>query len=670
MNKLNRLSQASSPYLRQHAENPVDWFEWGDEALSKAKLENKPLIISVGYAACHWCHVMARESFSDEAIADFMNTHFVCIKIDREERPDIDQIYMEAAHLLGGQSGWPLNAFAMPDGKPFFTSTYLPPDHWLDALNQINGVYNADPSMILEVAESLTEGLNAHPVTQLADSTSFTTNEYHVAYQHHIELIDFKEGGYSGSPKFVLPASLEFFLQYYSLTNEHKALDAVTLTLDAIAKGGIYDQIGGGFARYSTDPFWKVPHFEKMLYDNSQLISLYAHAFQLTNKPLYAEIIEGIISFAERELLNKTGGFYASIDADSEHEEGKFYVWTKQEIESVIDPQHAELIIQFYQIFRKGNWESEKNILHSDLNKASFAKRNGLAPEEFDALLHNANALLLKHRNSRIRPTTDDKILTSWNALMISAYVNAYKALGKESYLQGAIRTAQFVELNMLNENGLLYRVFKEGKVSIDAFLDDYALLAEACIGLYEITFDLHWLTRSQQLISYVMTHFDNSENNLFYYTSDQAENLIARKQDISDNVIPSSNSILANVFYKLGVLFENSDYTQTAEKMLLNVRNEIKQYGSYFANWAVLLGKFTHPVFELAILGEDALTFALEMQKNHLPTVIFAGGNEENLPLFKQRLIAGKTLIYVCKNKVCNLPVESVEEALLLLKK
>ena len=669
MNKQNRLSQASSPYLKQHADNPVDWYEWGEEALSKAKTENKPLIISIGYAACHWCHVMAHESFSDEEIAGFMNTHFVCIKIDREERPDIDRIYMDAAQLLSGRGGWPLNAFALPDGRPFYAATYFPPDNWMDALHQLSHLFQNEYPRVLQAATSLTEGIQSNPFPGISDSKPFVSDEYLASYENQINTIDFEFGGYAGAPKFMMPTGLEFLLQYHQQTGDHKALDAVTITLDAMAKGGIYDQIGGGFSRYSTDQFWKVPHFEKMLYDNAQLISLYAHAYQLTGKSLYAEIVGQTISFAERELMNDDGGFYASIDADSEHEEGKFYVWTKQEIESVLDAETAEIFLRFYQVSASGNWEKRKNILYYKDNKAKFANENGMTVNELNAILQKTNKLLLEYRNLRIRPATDDKILTSWNALMISGYVNAYKTLGNGKYLKGAISTARFLETNMIKESGLLFRVYKDGKVSTEAFLDDYALLADAYISLYEVTFDLHWLQLTQLLTGYVWNHFADAETHLFFYTSDREENVIARKHEISDNVIPASNSVLAHVLFKLGILLEKADYTQMATEMLFKVRGEIVRQGAYYANWTMLLGKMVYPFYEVVILGDNALPLNLEIQKKYLPTAVFAGGTKENLPLLQNRLVDQKTVILVCENKTCNSPVYSVSDALELMK-
>ena len=670
MNKQNRLSLASSPYLKQHAGNPVDWYEWGEEALNRAKAENKPLIISIGYAACHWCHVMAHESFSDETIAKIMNSHFICIKIDREERPDIDRIYMEAVQLLTGRGGWPLNAFALPDGRPFHAGTYFPPEQWTDALNQLNHLYQNSYPRILQAAEALTQGICADSLSEIANPQPFTRDEYTEAFNSQIRTIDFNLGGYKGAPKFMLPIGFEFLLQYHYLTGNQQSLDAVTISLDAMARGGIYDQIGGGFARYSTDEFWKVPHFEKMLYDNAQLVSLYSHAYQITKKPLYSEIVEQTIAFAERELRHPEGGFYASIDADSEHEEGKFYVWTKEELEAVLDPEILAMILDFYQITAPGNWEDGKNILQYKSDKESFAKRQGMSVSEFNLLINCSNQALLKRRNLRIRPTTDDKILTSWNALMLSGYVSAYKAFGNELYLEEAKQTAYFLERYMITNEGVLYRVFKDAKVSVQGFLDDYSLLAEALISLYEVTFDIHWMNLSQLLTTHVWNHFRDTEHNLFFYTSDLSEPLIARKHETSDNVIAASNSVVAHVLFKLGTLTMNSEYTKMATLMTINFRNEIINHGAYYANWGMLLGKLIHPVNEIAILGEETQEISNEMHRNFLPTSLFAGGMSENLPVLQQRLVNNKTVIYVCQDKVCNLPVDSVAEALKLIKR
>ncbi len=670
MKKQNRLAFASSPYLRQHAENPVDWYEWGDEALQKAKNENKPILVSIGYAACHWCHVMANESFSNEKIAGLMNEHFVCIKIDREERPDIDQIYMEAAHLISGRGGWPLNAFALPDGRPFFAATYFPPAQWVDVLTQLNNVYRNEYSRALSAAESITNGMSSNKIQMNQDKEEFTINDYHLYYQNHIQLIDFELGGYQGSPKFPLPVGLEFFLQYHYLTGDQKSLEAVNQTLHKIANGGINDQIGGGFARYSTDNKWFAPHFEKMLYDNAQLISLYSHAFQISKNQQFADIIRRTIDFAQKELLDKSNGYYASIDADSEHEEGKFYVWTKQEIDSVLGSEEAEIISELYQITEQGNWEHGKNILYVSKSLKELSDKYKLTESELITIIDGANNKLLEHRNKRVRPATDDKILSSWNGLMISGLIDAYKALSNEIYLDQALKTALFIKSKMIDNSGTLYRVYKDGKVSVEGFLEDYAFVAASFISLYEVTFDIVWLETARSLADYVRNHFADNETNLFYFTSDKAENLIIRTKEYSDNVMPCSNSIMAHVFFKLGILFEKNEYSSIAEKMLAQVKQEITQNGPYYANWANLLGKFLFPKIEIAVLGENSKSVKKEIQGEFLPTATFAGGNEENLPLLEYRLVKGKTLIYVCEDEACKMPVDSSEKALALIKK
>jgi uncharacterized protein YyaL (SSP411 family) len=668
MKKLNRLAQASSPYLRQHADNPVDWHEWSEEALNKAKQKNMPILISIGYAACHWCHVMAHESFSDEKIASYMNDNFICIKVDREERPDIDHIYMDAAQIVNGQGGWPLNAIALPDGRPFYAATYFPPHQWLDVLQQLQNVYVSDPERVQKVAESITNGINALPFESTGTEQLFSQHAYHKAFDRHIQKIDFEWGGYNKAPKFMMPTGLEFFLQYYYLTKNPKALEAVLISIDAMARGGLNDQIGGGFARYSTDERWLVPHFEKMLYDNAQLISLYAKAFQLTQNSFYKAVVEKTIAFAERELRDSNGGFYASIDADSEHEEGKFYVFTKQEIETVVDDKTSEILLRFYNITEEGNWENGKNILHYTVDVSEFAKENGLVTVEFETMLQKANEQLFAYRSERIRPTTDDKILCSWNALMISGYVNAFKATGNTEYKENALQTSRFIYSALMKTDGSLYRVFKDGKASVDAFLDDYSLLASAWIDLYEITFDIQWLQQAKKLTGYVWLHFGNKERDMFHYTSDTSEGLIARKYEYTDNVIPASNSVLAHTLYRLGVLFEKSSYIQTSEKMLAKVLDETIGYGSYYANWAQLLGKFVHPSSEIAIVGNEAVLRANELQKHYLPVSVFAGGELENLPLLQNRYTKDKTMIYVCVDKSCSLPVANSKDALELI--
>jgi uncharacterized protein YyaL (SSP411 family) len=664
---LNQLADAKSPYLRQHADNPVNWHEWGPEALKKATEENKPLLISIGYAACHWCHVMEHESFMDSSVATLMNENFIPIKIDREERPDIDQIYMNAVQLISGNGGWPLNAFALPDGRPYYAGTYYPTDQWKEVLQQMSDVYHNQYQKVEQQAELLTQSIRTEDVITVAGDSvgAYNKERYKAIFINWQSMIDYKKGGYSRSPKFPLPVGWEFLLQYHYLTGDDQALQAVTTTLDAMAKGGIYDQVGGGFARYSTDAEWFAPHFEKMLYDNGQLVSLYAHAYKVTKNEAYAAVVRETLAFVEREMTSHEGGFYASLNADSEGEEGKFYVWTKEEIENTLDPETSKLIIAYYNITSSGNWEDDANILYRDKASNEFAQKSDLSVKEWKRTLTKAKAQLLSKRSERIRPSTDDKILTSWNALMMNGYIDAYLALGDKAYLQTAIANAKFLEQNMIMPDGSLLRNYKEGDANISAFLDDYALLADAYIQLYQATFDIHWLDLSKKLTNYAIDHFRNDDSGMFFYTSDLSENLIARKMEITDNVIPASNSIMAHVLYKLGLYYFESTYTSMTQTMLNHVQEDLSQGGPYYANWARLLGMIAYEPFEVAIMGTQASSLNLNMQKSYLPTAIYMGGTLENLPSLENKMIQGEGTIYVCKHRVCKLPVTDVGAAL-----
>jgi uncharacterized protein len=664
---MNTLKYASSPYLLQHADNPVHWQEWSKETLQKAIDENKPLLISIGYAACHWCHVMEHESFSDEEVAAYMNENFVCIKVDREERPDVDRIYMDAVQIISGQGGWPLNAFALPDGRPFFAGTYFNKQQWLDILSSISSLYRNDYEKVVEYADQLTQGIRSNSLSSdlVHKNIVFNKKKYQDLFLGWKSQIDFIKGGFNRAPKFPLPVAWEFLLQYNYLTKDKDALNAVLITLDEMALGGIYDQIGGGFARYSVDANWKVPHFEKMLYDNAQLVSLYSHAYQITKKERYKEIIEQTLEFVNRELSNKSGGHYSSLNADSEGEEGKYYVWTKSEFAEATDDENRSLVGEYYQITPKGNWEHGKNILLPKNCKEIFAKEHDIDLAPFNSILKKYNGQLLVYREARVRPSTDDKILTSWNALMVVAYVDAFKALGIKQYLQSAISCAKFLETRMLNKDGSLNRNLMNDKASIVAFLDDYTLLAQSFVELYSVTFDKHWLDHSKNLIEYCIAHFMDEETGMFFYTSDISESLIARKHELTDNVIPASNSVMANVLLKLGHYYNNDNYIKQVEHMFGYVVESVKKSGLWYSNWAILMGMLTFEPFEVALLGDSAGLFNIEMQTNYLPTAIFLGGNSEDLPLLKGKLVKDETWIYVCRNKVCNLPVDNVENAL-----
>jgi len=667
----NHLINESSPYLLMHAHNPVDWYPWGKEALEKAGKENKLLIISIGYAACHWCHVMETESFEDEEAARIMNKYFVSIKVDREERPDIDQVYMTASQLLTGSGGWPLNVIALPDQRPFFAGTYFPKEQWILLLEQIRKIYRENPQQVEEQADSLSQGVRS--------AGEIPYNHAEPQYDPHIPeqifenwhgSLDYRWGGEKRAPKFPLPVGYRYLLAYYYFTQKAEALEAVKITLDKMAMGGIYDQIGGGFARYSTDAHWKVPHFEKMLYDNAQLVSLYSYAYQATENPLYKEAVHETLEFVERELTSPEipgggRGFYSSLDADSEGEEGKFYLWTKAEIQQALAGD-APLIIEYYNITHQGNWENGQNILYRLQPDAAFAAAKKISLRQLEERVRNAKQKLFGARSERVRPALDDKILTAWNALMLTGYLDAYRAFGEERFLKQALKNAGFITGNMMADDGRLNRNYKNGKSTINGFLDDYAFTIEAFISLYRATFAGQWLSLARELTEYTLAHFYHKAGDMFYYTSDLDPGLIARKIEVTDNVIPSSNSRMALNLYLLGEYFSHEEYILKARRMLNHVQPALPMGGSYYANWALLLTYFLFPPFEVAVVGNDCLQKRKELERRFLPGMILMGGNTGgNLPFLKDKNPGEKTYIYICRDKKCMLPVTGVADAL-----
>lgn len=666
----NQLINESSPYLLQHAHNPVDWHPWNETTLEKAEKEGKMLLISVGYAACHWCHVMEHESFEDTLVARIMNENFIPVKVDREERPDVDDIYMTACQMASdGSCGWPLNAFALPDGRPVWAGTYFPKKNWIEILEYFVKLYNEEPEKLEEYAKGLTEGLQqADDIPVAGGDQSFKAEDLLAVQKQFIKTIDLKRGGRSGAPKFPMPNNYEFLLAQHFDNSDPTSLEAVLVTLDNMAKGGIYDHIGGGFARYSTDANWKVPHFEKMLYDNSQLMSLYAKAYMVTGKKRYEEVIRETMAYIKREMTNEEGGFYSSLDADSEGKEGKFYVWSKNEIDSILqDPALSQLFCDFYEIKARGNWE-DHNIIYHEKSLADFAEKQKQSVEDIQGQFVTARQKLFEARKGRVRPGLDDKVLTSWNALMISGYVNAFKALGEESYLEAALKNGNFLVKNQLQSDFRLNRNYKDGTSSINGFLDDYALSIQAFMALYEVTFDAVWLERSKGLADYATTHFLDTSNYLFNYTSDLDPPLIARKKELGDNVIPSSNSAMARALFSLGTYLYNEDYQQQARQMMANLAPTImdNEQPSFYSNWLQLYQDVSQPPYEVAILGPDAEKLSRELMSNYLPNCVFLGGQTEGeLELLKDKLVEGETYIYVCQNKVCKFPVQTAEAAL-----
>ena len=662
----NALIHESSPYLLQHAHNPVNWYPWSNEALEKARNENKLIIVSIGYAACHWCHVMEHESFESEEVAQFMNEHFICIKVDREERPDIDQVYMNAVQLLTGQGGWPLNCITLPDGRPIYGGTYFPKGQWLNMLSQVREFVIQNPEKAENQAKLLTDGVQTNEMIYASPNTEkFSLNDLNEIFDNWKNDIDYVEGGQSRSPKFPLPVGYQFLLHYYYLTKNEDALKAVTITLDKMADGGIYDQVGGGFSRYSTDKHWKVPHFEKMLYDNAQLVSLYSAAYQLTKNQYYKTIVAETLEFIERELTSTEGGFYASLDADSEGVEGKFYIWTKTELQQILG-DNSDIMIDYYNITEVGNWENSQNILLKKDADFSFAAKYHMPEIELTKCIIETKKLLLSARAKRIRPGLDDKILTSWNGLMLKGYVDAYRAFDDTKYLDIALRNAEFINTQLKATDNRLNRNYKNGKATINAFLDDYAFIIQAFIALYQATFNEKWLEEARQLTAYSIAHFYDTKSGMFFYTSDVDASLIARKMEISDNVIPSSNSEMGKNLFLLGKYFYNDEYLDMAQRMLGNIKQQALQQGVYCANWDILMAWLAKEPVEVAIVGADYKAKRKEFDSHYLPDVFLSGGETEGkLELLNGKLIKGKTMIYACKNKTCQKPVSEVSEAL-----
>ncbi|MCC6938066.1 MAG: thioredoxin domain-containing protein [Flavobacteriales bacterium] len=661
----NRLIHESSPYLLQHAHNPVDWYPWGEEAFAKAKAENKLMLVSIGYSSCHWCHVMERECFENEAIAAQMNEQFVCIKVDREERPDVDQVYMAAVQLMTGRGGWPLNCFALADGRPVFGGTYFPPPQWTQVLNDLHSTWQRDPTRVIGYAEQLRTGVVAQGlVVPVTEEVEFKRTELEDLVNAWSPTFDQVHGGSDKAPKFPMPNNYEFLLRYAFLTNDAKLKKHVALTLDKMALGGIFDQVGGGFARYSTDVLWKAPHFEKMLYDNAQLVSLYSQAYQAFNNPLYKATVERTLDFIEREMMSPEGAFYSALDADSEGEEGLFYVWTKDELETLLGAEY-DLAKAYYNVGGAGLWEHGRNILLRTTTDEQFAADFGISEADLVTRITAIDNILLAARSKRIRPGLDDKSLTSWNAMMISGYCDAYEVFGHQPWRDRAIASMELMLSKCKRSNGGLWHVYKGGKASINGYLEDYAFMTEALIDLYGITFDERWLTEAQGLAEHAIRHFHDAGNGMFHFTSDLDPALIARPIELNDNVIPASNSSLAKSLYLLGQLFDNERYLELSNTMLHTMAPRMSSYPAGHSNWAELMLMHVFPFPEIAIMGPDAMALRAQFAAHYLPSRQFLGSTTaSSLPLLKDKSLPGST-IFVCENKTCRLPVPTVNEAL-----
>ncbi|MDX3913847.1 thioredoxin domain-containing protein [Olivibacter jilunii] len=660
----NHLQNESSPYLKQHQHNPVDWYPWGDEALSKAKAENKLLIVSIGYSACHWCHVMERESFENKEVAQVMNRHYISIKVDREERPDIDQIYMTAVQLMTNSGGWPLNCICLPDGRPVYGGTYFRPADWVNVLNQVQALWANEPETAIEYAEKLAQGITESETFKISKiPEKYSEDDLKEIVKPWQQTFDPIDGGYKRAPKFPLPNNWLFFLRYGHLANDADILEHTHFTLQHIAAGGLYDQVGGGFARYAVDGQWHIPHFEKMLYDNAQLISLYAEAYLQKPEPLYKRVVEETLQWVDREMTSAEGAFYSALDADSEGVEGKYYTFQQEEIDNLLG-KDADLFISYFSITAAGNWPEEKtNVLKTRLDADKLAEQAGYSKEEWETYLKDIKKKIRHYREQRIRPGLDNKILTSWNAMMLKAYIDAYRTFNKKEYLTVAERNAHFILRKLITEEGTLLHQPQTPFKTITAFLDDYAFVIEAFIALYEVTFNKAWLDQAKSLADYTLAQFYDRQAGAFYYTSDLTEVLITRKFEIMDNVIPSSNSVMAHQLNKLGVIFEDSTYKEIAAQLLANVFPQIRTYGSAYSNWAIRLLEEVYGFHEIAITGPQSndLRIAID-QKIYSPNKVILGGVEENLPLLRNR-VTERSLIYVCKNNTCSLPVDNLKD-------
>ncbi|WP_136466085.1 thioredoxin domain-containing protein [Flagellimonas onchidii] len=671
----NALVHETSPYLLQHAHNPVNWEAWKPEVLERAKKEDKPLLISIGYAACHWCHVMEKECFEDEEVAKMMNENFINIKIDREERPDVDQIYMDAIQMMSGNGGWPLNIVALPDGRPFWGATYVPKDNWIKSLNRLVELYKTDKPRIVQVATDLSNGINAINLVQnQADADTYSLEQLEKAVANWSKHFDNYLGGYKRAPKFMMPNNWDFLLHYATATDNDEIMEQVGTTLTRMAYGGVYDHVGGGFSRYAVDNKWHVPHFEKMLYDNGQLTSLYSKAYAVTKNNLYKNVVEETIEFVKEELLDKSGGFYSSLDADSldEHgelEEGAYYVWTKEELKQLLGADY-DIFKDYFNINSYGLWENGNYVLIRDKSDDEISQKHNIEPSDLRQKMKQSLNILKKERAKRAKPRLDDKILTSWNGLMLKGLVDAYRYLGNEEYLELALKNAAFIEKEVIKNDSSLFRNHKEGKSSINAFLDDYATVIEAYLALYEVTFDEKWLMLGKKLLDYTKDHFFNDESGMFFYTSDEDNSLIRKSIETYDKEISSSNSIMAKNLLKYHKLFSEEGYGEMAEQMVKNVQVDFDESAQGFTNWLHLVLYKNQNFHEIAVVGENFKNLGKEIASNYLPNSILVGSPKEgNIELLKSRYNEGQTLVFVCIEGACKLPVTSAQQALGQLK-
>ena len=663
----NDLIHETSPYLLQHAHNPVNWRPWSPTALEDAKKEDKLVLVSVGYSSCHWCHVMEEETFEDEEVAKLMNENFISIKVDREERPDVDHVYMTALQLINGNGGWPLNVITLPNGKPIYGGTYHTKEQWSKVLAEVSKLYKNDPEKANEYADMVAQGIQEVNIIQpVSDLGMLTPEVLKNSVEKWKENWDLKWGGNIGSQKFMIPVNLDFLLDYAVLTEDKDAMDFVKTTLDRIAWGGVYDHIAGGFYRYSTDAQWKVPHFEKMLYDNAQLLSLYSKAYKLFNEPMYKKVVEETIAFLDREMKNPDGGYYAAIDADSEGEEGKFYVWKEEELKSVLGSDY-DLFAKYYNIKRSNIWENDSYVLFRNSGDEDFMKENDITAEDWDGVQARWQSKILTARNKRIRPNTDDKIITSWNALLINGFVDAYNVFNESAYLEKAEDVFRFIEKNSLNKDQLIH-TYKKGSKKSDGFLEDYSFLANASLKLYSTTMSNSYLDFAKEMNQMAKDKFADENSGMYSFNSD--DELIAQIIKTDDGVLPSPNAVMAENLFLLGHIDYDKEATLKARSMLSSMISVLEENAYNYSKWNSLLLKTAYPFYEIAVVGNDAKPLLAELQQQNLPNTLIVGSNKDSeMPLFKGRYSDDGTYIYVCQDHTCKLPVATAKEALEQLK-
>ena len=680
----NRLIHETSPYLLQHAHNPVDWYPWGEEALERAKAEDKPILLSIGYSACHWCHVMERESFENEAIASLMNESFVSIKVDREERPDLDAVYMEAVQMMTGSGGWPMTVFLTPEGRPFYGGTYFPPvDHhnmpgFPRLLLSIAQTYKDRKDEIDRATQQITSQMGRAGQPAKGDAP-LTEDLLHEAYSSLASSFDYQNGGLGAAPKFPQPMTLELLLRYHHQGHSERALEMVNLTLESMAHGGIYDQIGGGFHRYATDAIWLVPHFEKMLYDNAQLATLYLHAYLVSGNPLYRRITQETLDYILREMTSPEGGFYSAQDADSEGKEGKFFVWTPDEFQAVLGEEDGNLIGGYFGLTDAGNFEGE-TILNIPQEAASFSEEQGLSLEDLGQKIERAKLVLREVREHRIHPLLDDKVLASWNGLTMRAFAEAGAALGRADYIQAAVNNAEFL-LDTMKPAGRLLRTYREGQAKLLGYLEDYAFVADGLLALYESTLEPRWLSEATALADSMVELFWDEQEGVFYDTGKDHESLVIRPRDVFDNAQPCGGSMATGLLLRLAVITGSEQYTVKATAPLRGLRELMSRVPAGAGHWLAALDFSLSQLKEIAIIGprEDQATRSLldTVYGRYLPNKVVVGaepppddGSREAAPLHAEfpllqgrGMVDGKPTAYVCRNYACQLPVTDPED-------